>query len=304
MLGGTAPLRTRGVGVFEMDAVDWGLMGFIALQVGLQPAVVKRYGMGVDKGVQVLVENVSKFCMCCCVLPEAAADVDPFESAQLALVPSLLYTASGVLKLRGYQNTNGVTFNTMNQTKILFSSLFTFFFLGAVPTFQKLVALALVTAAACICAVGQAKQSEGSPKHSNSFVNGVVPCAAAAAISGLASVFVQSVVQNKNRNSFLYTAELALWGMLILLPSVTRSGIKTVTSAGPHGAIPAVFQAMGGIAIGLLIKRQGSVACGFSTTVGVVLSAVFDRLLTGHLPTLSDLVCLPLVICSTYLYTA
>ena len=282
-----------------MDAFEWSLLLFVALQVGLQSAAVKRFGRVADSTTPVLVENLLKVLLCAVFFGTDVTSVDPYESALYGLLPAAIYAIGGVLKLRGYHNTSGVTFNTLNQTKLVFASLFAYVLLGKTQTLRKLGALSLVLTAAVVSARGHSKKGT----QRDSMMNGVVPCLCAAALSGLASAVVQLILQDKGRDSYLYSSEMAMWGSLLLLPSASMDGVHDMLRH-PLAALPPLLQSCGGIAIGLLIQRVGGVAYGFSTVIGLMLSALLDPLLAGKPPSKADLVCLPIVVLSTYLYTS
>eukprot|EP01061_Rhynchopus_euleeides_P034035 TRINITY_DN57720_c0_g1_i1.p1 TRINITY_DN57720_c0_g1~~TRINITY_DN57720_c0_g1_i1.p1 ORF type:complete len:290 (+),score=101.27 TRINITY_DN57720_c0_g1_i1:44-913(+) len=288
-----------------METTDWALLLFVALQVGVQSAAVKRFGSKADRCASVLSENLCKLVICLGILPDSGlADADPYESAACSLLPAGIYAVAGVLKLRGYENTTGVTFNTMNQTKLVFTAILAYAVLGKVQGTPQLIALCLVLSAAIISARAQAAKAKESKSASDSLVAGVLPCVAAAVLSSFASVSVQYILQNKQRNTFLYSAELSLWGSLLLLPSMSLEGLRRTAQQGPSFIIPPFLQACGGIAIGILIQRLGSVAYGFSTVLGLLISAIFEPLLAGSAPSTADLLCLPLVIASTYLFNS
>ena len=280
----------------ECGIMDQFFMAAVSLQVGLQPIATKKWGVQGQKGQVLLAENLIKLCLCSLQLPtEIWEDFDVMESAKLAAVPALVYALSGMLKLKGYSNCDGLTFNTINQTKILFSAICAYFLLGKIQTTTQLTSLAMATCAAILISLPTTKKSKSESK----FVSGILPTIIASALSGAAACLAQYALQSKSRNSLLFTLELSLWGFLFALPTLTPSKFKGWSLMS---FIPPLMQAVGGICVGIVIKTSGGVAYGFCTILGILIAAIAESIINGALPPVMHMLSVPVVISSIILY--
>jgi solute carrier family 35 (UDP-sugar transporter), member A1/2/3 len=112
---------------------------------------------------------------------------------------------------------------------------------------------------------------------------GVLPCLAAAFLSGLAGALSQKGLQltgSRGRDPFLYTIEISLFSAISLLFSLMRSskGLSKVEWQNQRmywnwtTLIPIIVKAAGGVITALVHKYAGSVSKGFALMFGLVLS--------------------------------
>eukprot|EP01064_Diplonema_japonicum_P022251 TRINITY_DN31960_c0_g1_i1.p1 TRINITY_DN31960_c0_g1~~TRINITY_DN31960_c0_g1_i1.p1 ORF type:complete len:299 (+),score=37.44 TRINITY_DN31960_c0_g1_i1:49-897(+) len=281
--------------------MEYVMMIGVALQVGLQPVVSRVCGKGVNKRAMVLTENIMKMGMCWSLTEMDIRRLDVKTSAHLAALPAIVYAVGGVLKLTGYENTDGITFNSINQTKIIFSAILSYLLLGKIQTLKKCCGLLCALLAAIIVSTPKNDEKpDGEKKKKSVFWSGIVPCFTAAILSGLGSILCQHALQAQNRESYLFTFELSFWSTVFLLPTLSRSAFSTFVS--PVQLLPPFLQALGGILVGLVIKHLGGVAYGFCTVAGIVISGIADAVALNGVPELRLLVCVPLVIGSVVLY--
>mmetsp|Transcript_4246 Transcript_4246/g.8160 ORF Transcript_4246/g.8160 Transcript_4246/m.8160 type:complete len:261 (-) Transcript_4246:334-1116(-) len=131
-----------------------------------------------------------------------------------------------------------------------------------------------------------------SPRH---FSHGVLPIMAASFLSGLAGAITQKSLQLGNRNALLFTMELCVASLLLLLASfVTSDDGLQIRQRGFFSdwnyltIIPILTNSAGGILVGLVIKYAGTVRKGFALIFGILLSGLVqsaldeDRSLSGE----------------------
>mmetsp|Transcript_23390 Transcript_23390/g.53382 ORF Transcript_23390/g.53382 Transcript_23390/m.53382 type:complete len:266 (+) Transcript_23390:602-1399(+) len=234
-------------------------------------------------------------------------------------------TASCVFITRkAYQTLDSVTFNVLNQTKTLSAALFCFIILGRRQSQMQVMALLLLVLAALIIEgtisikkifgnsdsneeeEEQGERQEIDPiKH---FSLGVLPCLLASLISGLAGALSQRNLQKGGgRNSFLFSMEMAVFSIITLGISKFAAGDKKGEGDADGGwnhtmLIPILFQACGGLFVGLVTKYAGSVRKGFALLVGIVLTGIFQAGLVGRPITMEQIYGTFLVIVATYLH--
>jgi len=128
--------------------------------------------------------------------------------------------------------------------------------------------------------------------------HGVLPILLASFLSGLAGALVQKAVQgggrqirrlreghqpstNKPKNFYLFSTELGIASIFLLLVSFAFSGDgRRIASHGffhgwtPATLLPILTQSFGGICVGLVTKHAGSVRKGFALIFGMLLSGM------------------------------
>jgi UDP-sugar transporter A1/2/3 len=147
--------------------------------------------------------------------------------------------------------------------------------------------------------------SKGAAKTSIS--KGILPCLAAAFISGLAGALSQKGVQmagGKGRNPYLYTSISLLISMV-----ATKSGRESLS--GENGIfkhwtifsiIPVAVRSFGGILTALVHKHAGATRKGFALILGLVLTGVTQSWIEGEKLSGDELSAMVLVILSSYLH--
>jgi UDP-sugar transporter A1/2/3 len=260
------------------------------------------------------------------------------SSLLLAGLPALLYATQGVLTYLGYQNTDSVTFNGLNQTKTLSAALWCFLLMGKRQSAVQMVALTILLLSALlfqgsisISGLFQKKAVEENANADSNSVNGgatsiektrahtsiskgIIPCLGAAFISGLAGALSQKGVQfagGKGRNPYLYTMELGLYSSISLLFSLfaTKNGRKALKEEGgifkhwtPLSIIPIAVRALGGILTALVHKHAGATRKGFALILGLIMTGVTQSWIEGERLSGDELMAMVLVILSSYLH--
>ena len=224
-----------------------------------------------------------------------------------------------------------MTFNGLNQTKTLSAALWCFLLMGKTQSAVQMVALTVLLFSAMLFQGsislsglfrrksendGVGTKSVEQTRAHTSFSKGIVPCLAAAFISGLAGALSQKGVQmagGKGRNPYLYTMELGLYSSISLLISLvaTKDGRKSLKEESgifrywtPLSIIPVAVRALGGILTAMVHKHAGATRKGFALILGLVLTGVTQSWLEGERLSADELMAMALVILSSYLHLA
>eukprot|EP00035_Acanthoeca_spectabilis_P003982 m.97394 g.97394 ORF g.97394 m.97394 type:complete len:122 (-) comp12398_c0_seq1:64-429(-) len=89
-----------------------------------------------------------------------------------------------------------LTFNLLNQSKILFTAFMLYVMMGRGQSLMQCIGLFGLFAASSILSTGKAaSSSEPGDEKSLQFYEGIVPCLAASVLSGLASALSQIALQ-------------------------------------------------------------------------------------------------------------
>ncbi|XWS41571.1 hypothetical protein CRYUN_Cryun17cG0093200 [Craigia yunnanensis] len=225
-------------------------------------------------------------------------------------LPAAIYALQNSLLQISYRNLDSLTFSMLNQTKIFFTALFTYFIMRQRQSIQQIGALFLLIMAAVLLSIG-----EGSSKGSSSadpeqvLFYGIVPVLVASVLSGLASALCPWASQVKKHSSYLMTVEMSIVGSLCLLASTSKSPDgEAIRRHGffygwtPLTLIPVVANALGGILVGLVTSLAGGVRKGFVIVSALLVTAMLQFLFEGKPPSVYCLVALPLVISSISIY--
>jgi len=314
-------------------------MILLAVQYCAQPLITRKFldGRANKKGITMVEEIVkmglSAFFFASCGKDVVASELHGWtlsSSLLLAGLPALLYATQGVLTYLGYQNTDSVTFNGLNQTKTLSAALWCFLLMGKRQSVVQIVALTILLFSALLfqgtislSGLFQ-KNAEGDTggnvngsektRERTSISKGVIPCLGAAFISGLAGALSQKGVQfagGKGRNPYLYTMELGLYSSISLLFSLfaTKNGRKALSQEGgifqhwtPLSIIPIAVRALGGILTALVHKHAGATRKGFALIMGLIMTGVTQSWIEGERMSGNELTAMVLVILSSYLH--
>lgn len=335
LLGGTAALYQHVLNHPSSSLTPMSVLYMLLLAVhyAIQPRLSKRFIAPSTSTTSVaLVEELTKASIAGLLLVtsrqrQILTFIDPskarsfFSSSLLvAGVPAALYALQNVLQYTSHQHLDSVTFNGLSQTKTLTAALWCYVLLGQVQTSLQMVALGILFVSALLFqrdtgathtiaknagrvsppaatkSVGPAPQP---PQHR--FWRGIVPCATATLLSGLAGALSQKGVQtvggSMGRDAYFYAMEVSLYSALTLLTSRTLWAASSSTNSASerkqetsfwHGWtyqtwFPVVSKAIGGVLTVLVHKYTGAVSKGFALMFGLVLAGVLESMLT-HKP--------------------
>ncbi|BFG35468.1 hypothetical protein CerSpe_217420 [Prunus speciosa] len=225
-------------------------------------------------------------------------------------LPAAIYALQNSLLQISYKNLDSLTFSMLNQTKIIFTALFTYLILRQKQSIQQIGALFLLILAAVLLSFGEGSKKGSSASNSDQILfNGIIPVMVASVLSGLASTLCQWASQVKKHSSYLMTVEMSIVGSLCLLASTFKSPDgEAIAKHGlfygwtPMTWIPVMSNALGGILVGLVTSYAGGVKKGFVIVSALLVTALLQFIFEGKPPSLYCLVALPLVVSSISIY--
>ncbi|EEC43702.1 predicted protein [Phaeodactylum tricornutum CCAP 1055/1] len=290
-------------------------MILLAVQFASQPLLTKRYAPPtIIRSTYVLAQDLFRMFTCVTLLiitgswHSATASWKWSSAAVAAGLPALLYAVQNYCSLVAYQNLPPITYNVLNQTKTLSAAVCCYFLLRQRQSPYQIVALGVLLVAALVMesilplpGIGKPQDptlagtaTEKHKDHTASidtdqkgvhWASGVLPVLAASGISGLAGALAQKSLQVQERNSFLFSGELAaISAVSLLISSLLGSpdGRRIRKEGWTKGWtwqtwIPLATNAAGGILVGLVTKHAGSVRKGFALIIGMFLSGVLQN---------------------------
>jgi len=290
-------------------------IGLAAVQFGLQPFFVRWYCAEAITSIIVLSSEICKIFVCSLILYFQGDFSSVYStwtfnnSLRTAGVPAALYAIINVLYQIAYKNLDAVMFNFLNQTKLFWSAVFLWIFLKKPQSHEQIVALIMLTVAAVMLTLGQSDEGTDGHPSKNSLIYGIMPVLTGSILSGIATTVSQKVLQNDNKNSYLYTTELAVWGILTLIIYIQFNNEKIGDDGVFKGwtymtILPVFTNAMGGVFVGLVVKYAGGVRKGFGTVAGMFLTAVLSFFIEYTPFSVSTWIALPLLIASVYIHTS
>lgn len=292
-----------------------GYLAIHALQFGVQPELTRRcVAESTSPTSLVLAAEIVKIVGCGAVLQaegrirEAFQDWTLLGFAQAAGLPSVTYVLQNLCIQLAYKRIDGVSFNVLNQSKMLFTALAGYVFLRRSQSPIQCVALLCVAAAGVL--VSTAGSTDAHAGH-QPFL-GALCAASAAALSGLGSALVERSLCEHGRDSCVLSAEMAVLGCTVLLGGLLikrMAGTKDETpplfaSWTRWTFVPVLTQGLGGIVVGYVTKFAGGVRKGFAVTFGLILTCLLRLLVTGDPLPPAVLAAVPLAIISIYLHAA
>jgi solute carrier family 35 (UDP-sugar transporter), member A1/2/3 len=190
-------------------------------------------------------------------------------------------------------------FNVVNQTKLISTAFLAYFMLGKRQSRQQCFALFLLFVASILISLSTMKPKTIAAAEtlttgdgvkfsladlSNTSV-GLICISLASLLSGLGSALSEFALRRVNtgqpRDTYLFSAELALYSSLcmlvVLVFDINGDRSKGMTGGFGRGldkfsTIPIITQAIGGVLVGLVTKYAGSVRKGFSIVLGILIA--------------------------------
>lgn len=292
-------------------------IGLAAFQFGFQPFLVRWYTKGTHTSSIVLTCELLKIIFCNVALFVSGQFYSEWsnwtfmKSLKTAGLPAFLYVIINMLYQIAYLNLNSVLFNFLNQTKILFTALFLWIFLNRKQSLQQVLALIILLVSSTLLTLGQYYDTvDEESKRQQEIMMGIVPVLLGSLLSGITTAISQHVLQDENRSSYLYTTELAIWGMFPLFIAIVND---FQSSSGEQynffkkwsgfTLLSVTSNALGGIIVGLVVKFAGGVRKGFGTVIGMFLTAIFAFLIDDMPLNTATLLSLPLILISVSVHT-
>nr|XP_043616735.1 UDP-N-acetylglucosamine transporter ROCK1 [Erigeron canadensis] len=295
----------------------WLYSLLLTIQYGAQPLISKRcIGRDVIVTSSVLAcEMVKVICALALMakdgsLNKALKEWTLIGALSASGLPAAIYALQNSLLQISYRNLDSLTFSMLNQTKLIFTALFTYMILRQKQSIQQIGALFILILAAVLLSIGEGSRKDyGSDNPDVIVLYGIVPVLIASVLSGLASALCQWASQVKKHSSYLMTVEMSLVGSLCLLASTYKSPDgEAMRQHGffygwtPLTMIPVVINAVGGILVGLVTSYAGGVRKGFVIVSALLVTALLQFVFDGKPPSLFCLLALPLVMTSISIY--
>ncbi|XP_017247824.1 UDP-N-acetylglucosamine transporter ROCK1 [Daucus carota subsp. sativus] len=295
----------------------WFYSLLLTLQYGAQPLISKRFtGREVIVTSSVLACELAKVVCALILMAKDGSFGKVFkewtlvDSLTLSGLPAATYALQNSLLQISYKNLDSLTFSMLNQTKLFFTAFFTYILLRQKQSIQQIGALLLLIIAAVLLSIGEGSRKGSTSRDPDEILfYGIVPVLIASVLSGLASALCQWASQVKKRSSYLMTVEMSVVGSLCLLASTYKS--PDGEAIRQHGLsygwtlltwIPVLFNAVGGILVGLVTSYAGGVRKGFVIVFALLVTAFLQYLVDGIIPSAYCLAALPIVIISIAIY--
>ncbi|KAF4661200.1 hypothetical protein FOL47_006782 [Perkinsus chesapeaki] len=314
------PVKKRRAASESISSKGILFMTLLALQFGSQPLLQAEFiDKSVNTTVVVLFTEVLKFIMAAMFmifegsLMSCLGSWRPLPSLAVAALPAVTYAMQNICIQTAYRNLDPLVFNLINQTKLLWAAVLTYLLLGRRQSTIQVIALLMLFVSAVLISLGQSSQSHTDGIEKDTTL-GMMAIVAASALSGVGAAISELALRSYNRNSYLFSAELALYSALVVVISekavygqTLHLGVSLATSSfvpiSPtllllQGAFAScnrsVTQALGGILVGQVQK-------GFSIIGGILLTAMLRRLLLDAPLTGELAAAVPLTLLATYL---
>jgi UDP-sugar transporter A1/2/3 len=157
--------------------ISYALLLLLALQYGLQPFLTARYlaAAGCDARAVVLVTELVKAALCAASLAAQPPARRARRELWRAAAPAGCYLVQNLAMQQAYADLDSLTFNCLNQTKLVATALFLYVLLRQRQTPQQLLALAmLVAAGALLQATGEQRATKSASAPTANFQRGVL----------------------------------------------------------------------------------------------------------------------------------
>jgi len=315
------PINTTTTSSADLSYKAIIFMCLLACQFGIQPIVTKKYtSTKIIKSTVIFTQEIIKLIIGILGISlsnktswsEVSSQWTIMSWLRLALIPATIYLIQNMCSLLAYQNLDAMTYNVQNQTKTLSAAFCCYLFLGKKQSTVQILSLLLLLLAALVMEKiisvdimlipywittfgNDINTNDMTEDHNNNnmisnlssqrhFSHGVVPIMCASFLSGLAGALTQKSLQTGQRNALLFTIELCIASILILLVSfvtISDDG-RQIRQQGFfyewnfHTMIPIMTNSAGGILVGMVIKYAGSVRKGFALIFGILLSGVIQ----------------------------
>ncbi|KAJ0407363.1 hypothetical protein P43SY_004791 [Pythium insidiosum] len=313
------------------------LLTLLSVQIGFQPLLMGWYAKEArNVGLRVGVIEAMKLLMG--VIPllvtgEFAPQLKNWNvhtALQTTAAPALIYVLQNYLNQAAVVVLDGVTFNILNQTKIIWTALLVYLMLRRYQSRQQIVALTILCGAAVLMTTGKSSEkkssaaaSPGSDGADAAFFTGAYQALIAAILSALAGTIIQRALQSQKRNAYVVTIELSILGELTIFlwtVTTTDNGFfakpkdPTAHTNAPSGeslwagwTIMTVFtlfcQAAGGVLVGFVIKHCGNVEKSFAVVAGMIITALLETQYNNKPFGMRGVIAVLMVATATIMYT-
>jgi len=239
--------------------------------------------------------------------PKSMIDSLLHRDALRMLLPAALYAVQNNLLFIALSNLDSVTFQVLNQTKIITTAFFAWVLLDKRLSAWQGVALAMLTAGVVLVQLGP--RGEVGPAAGNRML-GLVVILLAAASSGFASCYFEKTMKSPNTSMWIRNIQLALFsGFFSFALMVMKAGDEISSNgllSGYTGWVWVVVfnQAIGGICVSLVLKYADSILKSFATSLSIIVSSVISMVWFDFIPSLPFCTGSALVLAAVFLYSS
>lgn len=215
------------------------------------------------------------------------------SSIRTAGPPAIIYSIQNIAITSAQRNLSGLLYNVLNQSKLLSAAIMGYFILGKIQSSRQVLAL-IGLSIASVLAVSSAGGDSGNGAVTSTI--GDAGALLASSLSGLSGSLSDLAMQRQRRDAFLFSCELSVFVIIAMVCGFISdaalrgpdSDIFRIVSAGGFikaagidgplslALIPVLSGAFGGIIVGQVAKRLGSIRKGLAVSTGVVLTAFLD----------------------------
>ncbi|CAH0492626.1 unnamed protein product [Peronospora farinosa] len=302
------------------------LLSLLALQVGIQPLLLSLYASETrDVRLRVGVVEFLKLLLALvplCLTKGEGSLLNQLKTWKLRIAmattvfPALIYVVQNLLNHSAVVALDGVTFNVLNQTKIIWTALLVYLLLGKRQSPMQIMALGILCIAAVLMTTSstEVKDEETQPDADAVVFTGMYEALLAAVLSALGGSIIQRALQQQKRNQYMVTVELSVLGETILgVLAVVQNGLmrsdedSDLQDSMWEGwsamtLVALVCQALGGVLVGFVIRDCGNVEKSFAVVGGMGLTALFETYFNGKPFGHNAFMAMALVAVSTALY--
>mmetsp|Transcript_65180 Transcript_65180/g.153466 ORF Transcript_65180/g.153466 Transcript_65180/m.153466 type:complete len:350 (+) Transcript_65180:12-1061(+) len=292
----------------------WPFCVLLSLQFAVQPYLLRTYTSdALNKCSYVAAGEMLKLIACLAVLIATGNWQTAFQNwtwkrgIREAWLPSLAYALHNIANTFAAQKLDPVSYNILNQTKLLFIALLVCRKQNHLCT-REWVGLGMILAASFLTAGFDDRDEPTSTLNIDRYL-GVASAICAAIMSALGTVLTEEVL-NKGRNPFLLSAELAVGGIAGIAPGIALCLISPLNDVHPDKtwgwtaatSIPLITHAGGGILVGVVTKAVGSLNKAIITVVSLLLTGFLKAVVECRCPSAICLVSIFLVAAGLVVY--
>ncbi|KAJ3023815.1 hypothetical protein HKX48_000949 [Thoreauomyces humboldtii] len=229
------------------------------------------------------------------------------KADMLALtIPTLLYLIQNALNFQAISLLPAVVFQTVNQTKILTTAIFTIVMLNRYPSRQQWLALFLLALGVVI-----AEYHGSLASTAGSWALGILAASSAATLSGFVGVYLEKFLKSSNNVSIwarnaqmgIFSAAVGfVFGVLIMDgQQAERMGPLQNFDGWTWTAV--FLQAASGIIIAAVLKYAGTILKNFAASLSIVLTGLLSALHHDFELDLSFVIGTLVIFLATWVYT-
>eukprot|EP00467_Chlorarachnion_reptans_P003108 CAMPEP_0114522104 /NCGR_PEP_ID=MMETSP0109-20121206/20566_1 /TAXON_ID=29199 /ORGANISM="Chlorarachnion reptans, Strain CCCM449" /LENGTH=296 /DNA_ID=CAMNT_0001703303 /DNA_START=34 /DNA_END=921 /DNA_ORIENTATION=+ len=267
----------------------------LALQVGVQPYLTSQMKSGevinsaaiiVQEGILKLVFGIQALVLTSGLHSKALQSWSLMRSVRTAGIPSMLYAAQNLLTILAFGKIDGLTYNILNQSKLIWNAVFVYTFLGIKFGPDEIMSLAIIVCTTLLVTADPQKFNAASNfENDGSYIIGVICTLVASLISGVASTVMQYNLQRLKRNPYLMSAELGIYSAFTLVGKISieaylgiGDGKRILESSFLHGftlqtLFPLATTSLGGIVVGQVTLHAGGVGKAYALLAGILVAS-------------------------------